>query len=245
MREETEFRPKPLVEIGQRPILWHIMKLYAHHGYREFVLCLGYRGAMIREYFLHYAAMNSDVSIGLGSRNNIVYHGAHDEQDFQVTLVETGLDTMTAGRVKRIERYVDGSTFMVTYGDGLSDLDIARLMAFHRRHGKLATVTAVQPPSRYGVLDLDGNRVRKFAEKPTLEGWVNAGFFVFERRVFDYLDGDECVLEREPLERLCAEGQLMVFRHAGFFFPMDTYREYKLLNDLWERDEASWKVWAR
>jgi glucose-1-phosphate cytidylyltransferase len=244
LREETEYRPKPLVDVGQRPILWHIMKLYAHHGFRQFVLCLGYRGNMIKEYFLNYEAMNNDFTICLGSQHRVSYHDAHDEQDFNVTLVETGQQTMTGGRVKRVQRYVEDDTFMVTYGDGLANVDIRALVEFHRGHGKLATVTAVQPPSRFGILELDAaDRVMNFAEKPQLENWASAGFFVFNRRVFDLLDSDECILERKPLERLAGEGQLMVYRHDGFFFAMDTYREYQLLNEMWNSGKAPWKVW--
>jgi glucose-1-phosphate cytidylyltransferase len=243
LREETEFRPKPLILIGQRPILWHIMKLYAHHGVTEFVLCLGYRGHMIKEYFLNYEAMNNDFTIGLGRKNRIDYHDAHAEQDFLVTLAETGPDSMTGGRIRRVRRYLDDDTFMVTYGDGVSDVDIRRLMRFHEEHGKLATVTAVQPSSRFGILDLDGERVKSFSEKPKLEGWSSAGFFVFNRRVFDYLGGDDCILEREPLERLAREGQLMVYRHGGFFYAMDTYREFEVLNAMWAGGKAPWKVW--
>ena len=245
LREETEFRPKPLVDVGGRPILWHIMKLYAHYGYRSFVLCLGYRGHMIKEYFLNYEAMTNDFTIHLGRQHRVVPHGAHDEQDFAVTLADTGPETQTGGRIARVRRYVEGDAFMVTYGDGLADVDIRALAAFHRAHGRLATLTAVRPPSRYGVLELAGDAVATFAEKPQLDGWVSSGFFVFDRRVFDHLGGDDCVLEREVLTRLAAEGQLMVYRHDGFFFAMDTYREYKLLNDLWERGEAPWRVWAR
>jgi glucose-1-phosphate cytidylyltransferase len=246
LREETEFRPKPLVDVGQRPILWHIMKLYAHHGFRQFVLCLGYRGHMIKEYFLNYEAMNNDFTICLGSQHQVSYHDAHAEQDFNVTLAETGLHTMTGGRVKRVERYLDGDTFMVTYGDGVADVDIRALTDFHRSHGKLATVTAVRPPSRFGILELDGSgRVTRFAEKPQLEGWASAGFFVFNRRMLDLLGGDDCVLEREPLEQLAASGELMVYRHEGFFFAMDTYREYQALNELWNSGKAPWKVWGR
>lgn len=246
LREETEFRPKPLVEVGQRPILWHIMKGYAHHGYNQFVLCLGYRGNMIKEYFLNYEAMNSDFTISLGSQQHFTYHQVHDERDFQVTLLDTGLHSMTGGRVKRAQRYIDHETFMVTYGDGVADIDLTSLVRFHHSHGKLATVTVIRPPSRYGILELtDDQRVGSFAEKPLLPGWASAGFFVFNRRVFDYLDGDACVLEREPLERLTAEGQLMAYRHEGFFFAMDTYREYQVLNDLWESGQAPWKVWDK
>jgi glucose-1-phosphate cytidylyltransferase len=244
LREETEFRPKPLVEVGGRPILWHIMKLYAHHGYREFVLCLGYRGRMIKEYFLNYEAMNNDFTICLGRQQPVQYHDAHQEQEFRVTLAETGLETMTGARVKRAQKYVDGDTFMVTYGDGLADLDIPALLAAHRAHGRLATVTTVRPFSRFGILDLSSEgRVVRFAEKPQLDGWASAGFFVFDRRVFDYLDGDDCVLEREPLERLAREGELVAYRHDGFFYAMDTYREHEYLNELWRSGAAPWRVW--
>jgi glucose-1-phosphate cytidylyltransferase len=246
LREETEFRPKPLVDVGQRPILWHIMKLYAHHGFREFVLCLGYRGNMIKEYFLNYEAMNNDFTICLGAQHRLSYHDAHTEQDFHVTLADTGLQTMTGGRIKRVRRFVEEETFMVTYGDGLADVNIRSLVAFHRQHGKLATVTAVRPISRFGVLDVDdAGRVQRFSEKPTLDGWASAGFFVFNRRVFDYLTGDECILEREPLERLAGENHLMVFRHEGFFFAMDTYREYQTLNEMWTSGRAPWKIWDK
>ncbi len=244
LREETEFRPKPLVEIGGKPILWHIMKLYARHGFRDFVLCLGYRGNMIKEYFLNYEAMNNDVTISLGRQQKIAYQEAHAEQDFQVTLANTGLSTMTGGRLKRAGRYLDGETFMLTYGDGVADLDIRALLDFHKKHGKLATVTSVRPYSRFGILDL-GNEggVKRFAEKPQTDGWASVGFFIFQRKFLDYLTDDTCVLEREPMERLASEGQLMAYRHQGFFFAMDTYREYKYLNELWDSGQAPWKVW--
>ena len=245
LREETEYRPKPLVDIGGHPILWHIMKVYAHHGYRDFVLCLGYRGQMIKDYFLNYEAMNNDFTVCLGRMNQICYHDAHLEQDFRVTLADTGPETMTGGRVKRIERYIDGDTFMVTYGDGVANVDIDALARFHKSHGKLATVTTVRPTSRFGVLNADASgAVTQFVEKPQLDGWTNAGFFVFDRRIFDYLDGgDGCVLEQSPLERLTRDGELMAFQHDGFFFAMDTYREYKYLNDLWTSGQAPWMVW--
>jgi glucose-1-phosphate cytidylyltransferase len=244
LREETEFRPKPLVDVGGRPILWHIMKLYAHHGFREFVLCLGYRGNMIKEYFLNYEAMTNDFTVTLGRNAKIEYDGEHAEQDFRVTLAETGAESMTATRIRRAARYLDG-TFLVTYGDGVSNVDITALLAFHRSHGKLATVTSVRPTSRFGVLDVaDDGAVRSFGEKPQLDGWANAGFFVFEPGVLDYLPAEEDVmLEGSPLERLAADGQLRAFRHDGFFFAMDTYREYKLLNDLWAAGSPPWKVW--
>jgi glucose-1-phosphate cytidylyltransferase len=245
LREETEFRPKPLVEIGGRPILWHIMKTYAHYGLRDFVLCLGYRGQMIKDYFLNYEAMNNDFTICLGRRHQVTHHGAHGEQDFVVTLAETGAVAMTGARVKRVEKYVEDDTFLVTYGDGVADIDIGALIDFHRAHGRLATVSTVHPFSRFGVLEVDETgAVREFAEKPLMQGWASAGFFVFDRRVFDYLeDEDDCILERAPLERLANEGQLMAYRHDGFFYTMDTYREYEYLNELWAKGEAPWKVW--
>lgn len=245
LREETEFRPKPMVEVGGRPILWHIMKGYAAHGFRDFVVCLGYRGSLIKQYFLDYEAMSNDFTIRLGRGAELSYHGSHPEQDFQVTLAETGQHTLTGGRVRRIQRYIDEDTFMVTYGDGLADLDAEALLRFHRSHGRIATVTSVRPVSRFGVLDLDEvGRVQEFSEKPRSEHWVNAGFFVFERRIFDYLDGDDCILEREPLARLAREGELMAFRHHGFFYAMDTYREYTELNRLWDTGTPPWKTWS-
>jgi glucose-1-phosphate cytidylyltransferase len=245
LREETEFRPKPLVPVGGRPILWHIMKIYAHFGFREFVLCLGYQGNAIKDYLLNYEAMNNNFTISLGERHRIDYHGTHEEQDFRITCVDTGLDTMTGGRVLRSEPYVDGETFMVTYGDGVADIDVGKLVDFHRSHGKLATVTTVRPTSRFAILEVDSKaRARQFAEKPPLDGWASAGFFVFNRGIFDYLKGeDACILEREPLEQLTADGQLMAYRHEGFFFAMDTYREYQEINRIWSSGQAPWKVW--
>ena len=244
LREETEYRPKPLVEVGGRPILWHVMKSYAHYGFNDFVLCLGYRGNMIKEYFLNYEAMNNDFTICLGQKSHIDFKGAHEEQNFRVTLADTGQETMTGGRIKRVEKYVDGDTFLVTYGDGLADVNIAELLAFHKSHGKIATVTTVRPHSRFGILETasDGT-VLKFSEKPQLDGWASAGFFVFERKLFEYIGTGDCFLEREPLERLAAEGQLMAYRHDGFFFAMDTYREYLYLNELWQSGKALWRVW--
>lgn len=246
LREETEFRPKPLVPIGERPILWHIMKLFSHFGLREFVLCLGYKGNAIKEYFLNYEAMNSDFTICLGTQHTVQFHNSHSEQGFRVCLADTGLETMTGGRLKRAARYIDTDTFLLTYGDGLADIDIQALIDFHRSHGKAATVTTVRPISRFGVPNLaEDGRVIRFSEKPQAQGWISAGFFVFDRRVLDYLEGegDDCVLERKPLERLAADGQLMGYRHEGFFFAMDTYREFQHLNELWSRGAAPWKVW--
>jgi len=221
------------------------MKTYAHHGYRDFVLCLGYRGNMIKEYFLNYEAMNNDFTICLGQKSHIDFNGAHKEQDFRVTLADTGQETMTGGRIKRIEKYVDSDTFLVTYGDGLADVDIADLVAFHMSHGRAATVTTVRPQSRFGILETasDG-KVLEFKEKPQVDGWANAGFMVFGRKVLEYVETDDCVLERKPLERLASEGQLMAYRHEGFFFAMDTYREYLYLNELWNSGKAPWRVWG-
>jgi glucose-1-phosphate cytidylyltransferase len=245
LREETEYRPKPLVDVGGRPVLWHIMKHYAHYGHKDFVLCLGYRGNMIKEYFLNYEAMNNDFTICLGEKHRINYQGLHEEQDYQVTLADTGIDSMTGARVKFIENYIGEDTFMVTYGDGLSDVNVDHLLEFHRSHGRLATVTTVRPLSRYGVLDLaPEGYVNGFSEKPQIDGWISAGYFVFDRKVFDYLKADpSCVLEREPLEQLARDRQLIAYPHEGFFFAMDTYREYLYLNELWNTGQAAWAVW--
>lgn len=245
LREETEFRPKPMVEVGGRPILWHIMKTYAHHGFRDFVLCLGYRGNTIKDYFLNYEAMNNDFSMCLGQKSQIRYHGQHGEQGYSVTLADTGLESMTGGRIRKIAPYIDGDTFLLTYGDGLSDINIRCLLEFHKSHGRVATVTTVPPISRFGMVELVGEgEVLKFTEKPRTDGWMSAGFFVLDRRVFDYLGGDDCIFEREPLERLAADGELMAYRHEGFFYAMDTFREYQHLNDLWNRGAAPWRVWS-
>jgi glucose-1-phosphate cytidylyltransferase len=247
LREETEFRPKPMVEIGGRPILWHIMKNFGHHGVSDFVLCLGYRGNLIKEYFLSYEAMNNDFSISLGGQRNIEFHDSHAEQDFRVTLADTGLNSMTGGRVRRIERYVQSDErFIVTYGDGLSDVNIGALLSFHKSHGKIATISTVRPLSRFGVLQIDdSDGVHQFDEKPRMDGWINIGFMVFERAIFDYLrpGSDATVLEQDILRKLATDGQLKAYRHEGFFFAMDTYREYLHLNQVWESGNAPWKVW--
>jgi glucose-1-phosphate cytidylyltransferase len=245
MREETEYRPKPMVEVGGRPLLWHVMRLFVHHGLSRFILCLGYKGSMIKDYFLNYEAMTQDCTVTIGGHREVWYHGNHEPFDFTVTLADTGTETMTGGRVTQIEKYITSDTFIVAYGDGLSDVDIHQLIAFHHSHGRLATVTTVQPVSRFGITQIDSlSRVTKFAEKPKVEGWVSAGFFVFNRGIFDYLDGDDSlILETQPLERLTAEGQLMAFQHHGFFFPVDTYRDYLYVNELWKEGTAPWKVW--
>jgi glucose-1-phosphate cytidylyltransferase len=246
LREETEYRPKPMVEIGGRPILWHIMKLYAAYGHTEFIICTGYKGERIKEYFLNYEAMNNDFTIELGNGKGIHYHANHTECGWKVTLADTGIATNTGGRVKRASRYLTGNTFMLTYGDGVADVDIAALLKFHRESGAIGTVTGVRPSSRFGELMTDGNhRVVQFSEKPqTHEGLINGGFFVFNREFLEYLNAEEdCVLEGAPLERLAADGQLSVFQHPGFWQCMDTYRDYQHLNQLWDARQASWKVW--
>lgn len=243
LREETEYRPKPMVEVGGRPILWHIMKLFAHYGQDEFVVCTGYKSDTIKDYFLNYEARNNDITLHLGDRSSLTYHGAHEDTDWTVTVAFTGELTMTGGRVFRAAKYFEGERFLCTYGDGLADVDIAQLLAFHESHGKLATVTTVRPPSRFGVMDLNADgHVEQFREKPQADGWVNAGYFVFEPGVIDYLD-PECVLEQQPLQRLAADGQLMAYKHEGFFQPMDTLRESNLLNELWSSGTAPWHVW--
>jgi glucose-1-phosphate cytidylyltransferase len=245
LREETEFRPKPLVDIGGRPILWHIMKTYAHYGFREFVLCLGYRGSMIKEYFLNYEAMNNDFTICLGQKFHVHYNGHHQEQQFQVTLAETGQESMTGGRVKRVGKYLEGGPFFLTYGDGVADINVERLLAFHKSHGRLATVTTVPPISRFGIMDINPqSKVLHFTEKPQSKEWISAGYFVLEPEVLEYISGDDCIFEREALEKLAADGQLMAYRHDGFFYAMDTFREYQVLNQLWSSGQAPWRVWA-
>ena len=242
LREETEYKPKPMVEIGGRPVLWHIMKIYARYGFTDFILCLGYKGSVIKEYFLSYEMMCNDCTVQLGQKNRITYQSNHKEQDFNITLVDTGLHTMTGGRIKRIEPYIRSNKLMVTYGDGLADVDVNELVAFHDAHGKVATLTATMPPSRFGILDLeDQGKVNHFREKVSTE-WINGGFFVFDRKIFDYLD-TECILEKKPMETLAQDGQLMAYRHEGFWIGMDTYREYEALNQMWDRGDAPWKVW--
>jgi len=247
LREQTEHLPKPLVQIGDRPILWHIMKSLSHQGLKEFVLCLGYQGHLIKEYFYNYEFLNNDFTIELGEDRKVELHQKHTETGWRVTLAETGLNAMTGARVKRIARYLgDGERFMVTYGDGVADIDLDALLRFHRDHGKMGTVTAVHPTARFGELLVEGERVVSFSEKPQVtDSYINGGFFVFERSFLDFLSADDdCILERAPLERLAREGQLMTYIHDGFWHCMDTYRDYKALNTIWERGDAPWKNWA-
>ena len=243
LREETEYRPKPMVEIGSRPILWHIMKIYAAHGFTDFVICLGYKGDVIRNYFLEYETRNRDFTVTLGC-GQIETHDSHSEDGWRVTLSDTGEKTMTGGRIKRIGRFLGGEPFMVTYGDGVANIDIRRLMALHARHGKLATVTAVRPSSRYGELGVEDGMVRVFREKPQVHGgWINGGFFVFEPGVLDLIEGDHDTLETGLLVKLADAGELAVYQHEGFWQCMDTYREMQELEDLWSRGTAPWRSW--
>ena len=243
LSEETVIRPKPMVELGGRPILWHIMKLYSHHGINDFVICLGYKGYTIKEYFANYFLHMSDVTINL--RNNEVKVHQNSSEPWTVTLVDTGDDTATGGRLRRVRQHVEGETFCFTYGDGVSDVDITSLLAFHRGQKTHATLTAVQPPGRFGAIDIDRDRIRTFTEKPTGDGnWINGGFFVLEPPVFDYLGGDDTMWEREPMEMLARSGQLSAFKHSGFWHAMDTVRDKTFLEGLWDTGKAPWKTWT-
>ncbi len=244
LAEETEIRPKPMVEIGNRPILWHIMMHYAHHGLDEFVIALGYKGEYIKKWMADYCAFESDLTVDF-RRREVQGHGAATACAWRVHLIETGLETNTGGRIKRLAPHLGNETFMLTWGDGVSNVDLDRLLAFHRSHGKLATVTAVRPPARFGRLELSGDQVVEFSEKPQLgEGWINGAFFVLEPAVFDYIEGDTTQWEREPMERLAREGQLMAYRHEGFWQCMDTLRDRRLLETLWHQGKHPWKVWS-
>jgi glucose-1-phosphate cytidylyltransferase len=248
LREETEFRPKPMIPIGDRPILWHIMKTYAQQGHREFILCLGYKGEMIKEYFRNYLWMTSDVTLKLGRDAGVEFRDHHDEEDWCVSLAGTGENTLTAGRIQRIKRYIgDDEHFLLTYGDGVGNVDIDASIAFHRQHGKLLTLTAVHPPGRFGELGLaDDHSVTGFNEKPQAEGgWINGGYFVASRGFFDYLPdaADKIMLEQEPMQALVTDNQLAAFKHSGFWQPMDTFQEFTLLNRLWDEGNAPWKTW--
>lgn len=247
LREETEVRPKPMVEIGGRPILWHIMKLYSAYGLKDFILCLGYKGHVIKEYFLNYKTYNTDVTVQLGRPEAVQYHNSHGEEDWRVTMVETGQTAQTGSRVAQAAKYITSDTFCLTYGDGLGDIDIGALLDFHRKHGKVGTITGVRPPGRFGELRVEGGGAAvEFSEKPQVtEGIINGGFFVFQRKFLEsYLEQrQEVVLEQEPLQRLAKDGQLMVYLHQGFWQPMDTYRELKLLEQLWSGGHAPWKQW--
>ncbi len=242
LAEETEIRPKPMVEIGGRPLLWHIMKIYSHYGFEEFIIATGYKGEYIKRWFRDHCSLEGDMTFHTGTGEVTTYE--NQRPDWTIHVVNTGLETQTGGRIKRLQPWVGDQTFMLTWGDGLSDVNIKDLLTFHRSHGKLATLTSVRPPARYGHLEFDGNKVCKFTEKPqTAEGWINGAFFVLEPPVFDYIAGDAIQFEKEPLEKLAAEGQLMAYRHESFWQCMDTLREKFILESLWNRGEAPWKVW--
>jgi len=247
LREETELRPKPMVKIGEKPILWHIMKNYAHYGFKDFILCLGYKGEMIKEYFYNYEVLNNDFTVELGTPKKINIHSRHDEESWRVTLVDTGEKALKGARLKRIEKYISDEIFMATYGDGLANIDINALLAFHRSHGKLATLTGIKanPNSRFGEMTIKANQVVSFMEKPqTGPNLINGGFFVFNRAIFDYLSPDDsCDLEIGPLERIVEEGQLMVYEHQDFWACMDNIRDMDYLNKLWDENRPGWKVW--
>ena len=243
LREETDLLPKPMVKVGGKPMIWHIMKTYANSELKDFVICSGYKGEVIKEYFREFQSFNSDFTVTLGSKANIEYHDNFEEEKWKVTVAETGLNSMTGGRLFKARKYLTGGTFMCTYGDGVSNINIKKLLEFHKSHGKIATISTVRPETRFGILDIDSdNLVKSFREKPQSDSWVNAGYFVFEEKIFDYLD-ENSVLENEPFSQLAKDNQMHAFHHNGFWQPMDTYREFKLLNDLWDSGKAPWKVW--
>lgn len=246
LREETEFRPKPMVNVGTRPILWHIMKIYSHFGYNDFILCLGYKGEMIKDYFYHYELMNNDITLDIGHPENIkIYQNHNSESNWHITLANTGEKSLKGARLKKIEKYISGDEFLMTYGDGVADIDINALLAFHHSHGKLATVTGVNPASRFGELKVNGDKVESFSEKPDIaSSFISGGFFVFNRKIFDYLTTeDNCDFEIGALERIANEGQLMVYKHNGSWSCMDTIRDMEYLNNIWNENKAFWKIW--
>jgi glucose-1-phosphate cytidylyltransferase len=245
LSEETVLRPKPMVEIGGRPILWHIMNILATHGVTEFIVALGYKSEVIKEYFLNLYAFTNDITIDLATGRTIVHDG--NQANWKIHLIDTGLYTQTGGRLKRLRHLLgENETFLFTYGDGVTDLDVTRLLKFHAAHGKIATVTTVRPPARFGRIGFEGVRVAEFNEKPSSgEGWINGGYFVLQTRALDYIDGDESIWERDPVERLSADGQLMGYQHEGFWSCMDTLKEKKMLEELWASGESPWKIWDR
>lgn len=242
MREETEFRPKPLVEVGDKPMIWHIMKLYSYYGCNDFILCVGYKGHMIKQYFMEMYWRNNDFTLSTSGEDPVKYHTKNNE-NWKVTIVDTGLDTLTGGRIKRIQNYVDGEEFMLTYGDGLSNVNIHELLAFHRVKGKVATLTGVHPISPFGVMDVQNEIVTSFREKPVLEDMVNGGYMVLNKKVFDYIPEEDCSFEQEPLKRLAADAELAVYRHNDFWTAVDTYKDVEKVNQLWKREESAWKLW--
>ena len=244
--EETDVKPKPMVEIGGRPILWHIMKHYSHYGHNEFAIALGYKGEVLKKYMVDYASMQSDLTVHVGTGEFVTHEGSHltSPPNWKVDLIDTGQETLTGGRIKRLKPYINGSTFMLTWGDCISNIDLGELLKFHRSHGKLATLTAARPPARFGHLEFDGDQVVEFSEKPqTAEGWINGAFFVLEPQVFEYINGDRTQWEREPLERLAKEGQLMAYKHEGYWQCMDTLREKHILEAIWQSGNPPWRTW--
>jgi glucose-1-phosphate cytidylyltransferase len=245
LSEETELKPKPMVEIGGMPILWHIMKIYSHFGFNDFIICLGYKGYYIKEFFAHYFLHQSDVTFDFSDGKGEMEVHQHKAEPWRVTLIDTGFNTMTGGRVKRIRKYIGEETFMLTYGDGVGDVNISDLVAFHKKRGRLSTLTSVQPVGRFGAISMDDSGlIKSFMEKPVGDGsWINGGFFVLEPSVFEYIAGDETVWEREPLENLARDGQLGAYHHGGFWMPMDTLRDKRDLEKLWESGNPPWKMW--
>ena len=243
LSEETNSRPKPMIEIGGKPILWHIMNIYAVHGINEFIIAAGYKAEVIKEYFLNFYAINNDITIDLATGNTIIHSG--NQPDWKIHLIDTGLHTQTGGRLKRLKKWLgEKETFLFTYGDGVADININELLAFHKSHGKLATVTTVRSPARFGRIAFQGDKVTDFYEKPqAAEGWINGGYFVLDPKVIDHIEGDETIWERSPVERLARDGQLMGYRHYGFWSCMDTLKEKNILEELWNSGKAPWKIW--
>ncbi len=245
LKEETEIKPKPMVMIGNKPILWHIMKIYSHYGFNDFILCLGYKGEVIKEYFLNYDILSGDFTIKLAPQKTVTVHKPSEESDWRVTLADTGANALKGARLKKIEKYIKEDTFMVTYGDGVGNIDIKKLLEFHNSHGKMATVTGVRPPSRFGEMETKDGKVLLFTEKPQASGGlINGGFFVFNRKFLEHLTSeDSCDFERGILEEIATRGELMVYKHEGDWACMDTYRDVEYLNKLWQNNEAFWKIW--
>lgn len=243
MREETEFRPKPLVEIGENPIIWHIMKIYSHYGYNDFILCVGYKGDMIKRYFMEMCWRNNDFTVHTGANSNTTFHTVNAD-NWNVTIVDTGLESQTAARIKKIEKYIEEEEFMMTYGDGLSDVNIKKLYETHKESGKLATLTGVSPISPFGVIETNGNLITSFKEKPILNDVINGGYMVLNKKVFDYIPESNCAFEAEPLHHLSKDLQLSIYRHKGFWIPIDTYKDVEKVKELWNTGAAPWKVWC-
>ncbi len=242
LSEETDLKPKPMVEIGDHPILWHIMNIYSHYGHKDFYIALGYKGEQVKQYFINYNTLENDVRVDL--KTGLIQHSNETNKDWSINLIDTGKSTETGGRILKLRNHVGDNTFLLTYGDGVANIDINDIIKFHKTHGKIATITAVRPPSRFGRLEFEGDRVTSFSEKPQIgEGWINGGFFVLEPEIFDYIESDSTIFEREPLEKLAKDHQLMAYKHEGFWQPMDTLRELRLLRALWDSNNAPWKIW--